>query len=82
MRLLCVPSFISCVKLDGLEIMEDSELFLNKTAEEADEEQEKIVTLIIEEPKEKWDCESILSEYLMHPPQIREQDYGAALVQT
>ncbi|XP_060096510.1 protein LTV1 homolog [Heteronotia binoei] len=62
-----------CVKLDDLEIAEDSELFLNKI-EKADEEQEEVVTLIIEEPKEKWDCESILSTYstLYNHPKLIE----------
>lgn len=27
------------------------------------DEEEEVVTLVIEEPKEMWDCESILSEY-------------------
>lgn len=41
-----------------LEIREESDLVLD----ENQEEEEKLVTLVIEEPKEKWDCESILSE--------------------
>ncbi|XP_015277472.1 PREDICTED: protein LTV1 homolog [Gekko japonicus] len=63
-----------CVKLNDLEIGEDSEVLLNKSVEEADEEQEEIVTLIIEEPKEKWDCESILSTYstLYNHPKLIE----------
>ncbi|XP_077207003.1 protein LTV1 homolog [Paroedura picta] len=63
-----------CVKLDDLEIGEDSEKFVNKIMEEADEEQEEIVTLTIEEPKEKWDCESILSTYstLYNHPKLIE----------
>ncbi|XP_054848808.1 protein LTV1 homolog [Eublepharis macularius] len=63
-----------CVKPDVLEIREDSELLLNKTIEEADEEEKEIVTLIIEEPKEKWDCESILSTYsnLYNHPKLIE----------
>ncbi|XP_048345291.1 protein LTV1 homolog [Sphaerodactylus townsendi] len=52
-----------CVKLDDLEIGEDSELLQNKAVKEAVDEEEELVTLITEEPKEKWDCESILSTY-------------------
>ncbi|KAJ6660158.1 hypothetical protein lerEdw1_018085 [Lerista edwardsae] len=48
-----------CVKPDVLEIREESDLVLDENREE----EEKIVTLVIEEPKEKWDCESILSTY-------------------
>lgn len=49
----------SCVKFDSLEPCED----LESPAEESEEEKEEIVTLVIEKPKEKWDCESILSKY-------------------
>lgn len=49
----------SCVKFDSLEPCED----LDSPAEESEEEKEEIVTLVIEKPKEKWDCESILSKY-------------------
>ncbi|XP_062980654.1 protein LTV1 homolog [Elgaria multicarinata webbii] len=48
-----------CVKPDALVIKEDSEVLLN----EEEDEKEKIVTLVIKEPREKWDCESILSTY-------------------
>ncbi|XP_066467363.1 protein LTV1 homolog [Tiliqua scincoides] len=48
-----------CVKPDVLEIREESDLILDENREE----EEEIVTLVIEEPKEKWDCESILSTY-------------------
>lgn len=50
----------SCVKLDALEPDEDLDSLVN---EESEEEKEEIVTVVIEEPKEKWDCESILSKY-------------------
>lgn len=48
-----------CVKPDTLEIREESDLLLD----ENQEEEEETITLVIEEPKEKWDCESILSTY-------------------
>lgn len=48
------------MKLDSLEPDEDLDSIAN---EESEEEKEEIVTVVIEEPKEKWDCESILSEY-------------------
>ncbi|XP_060609479.2 protein LTV1 homolog [Anolis sagrei] len=48
----------NCVKLNELEIKEDSEL-----PPDEEDEKEELVTLVIEEPKETWDCESILSTY-------------------
>lgn len=48
------------MKLDALEPDEDLDSLVN---EESEEEKEEIVTVVIEEPKEKWDCESILSKY-------------------
>lgn len=48
------------MKLDALEPNEDLDALAN---EESEEEKEEIVTVVIEEPKEKWDCESILSKY-------------------
>lgn len=48
------------MKLDDIETKKEAELPLN----EEEDEIEEMVTLIIEKPKEKWDCESILSEYL------------------
>ncbi|XP_007422967.1 protein LTV1 homolog [Python bivittatus] len=59
-----------CVKLDGIEAKKEPELFLN----EEEDESEEMVTLIIEEPKEKWDCESILSTYsnLYNHPKLIE----------
>ncbi|XP_044279231.1 protein LTV1 homolog isoform X1 [Varanus komodoensis] len=61
---------VSCVKPDALVFKEDSELLLN---EEGDG-REEIVTLVVEEPKEKWDCESILSTYsnLYNHPKLIE----------
>lgn len=47
------------MKLDTLEPFEDT-----PASEDSDEEKEEIVALVVEEPKEKWDCESILSKYL------------------
>uniref|UniRef100_A0A8C9EY15 Protein LTV1 homolog n=1 Tax=Pavo cristatus TaxID=9049 RepID=A0A8C9EY15_PAVCR len=60
----------NCVKLDTLEPFEDA-----LANEDSDEEKEEIVALVIEEPKEKWDCESILSTYsnlYNHPKLIEE----------
>uniref|UniRef100_H0ZL90 Protein LTV1 homolog n=1 Tax=Taeniopygia guttata TaxID=59729 RepID=H0ZL90_TAEGU len=62
----------NCVKLDALEPDEDLDSIAN---EESEEEKEEIVTVVIEEPKEKWDCESILSTYsnlYNHPTLIKE----------
>uniref|UniRef100_A0A8C0J4G6 Protein LTV1 homolog n=1 Tax=Chelonoidis abingdonii TaxID=106734 RepID=A0A8C0J4G6_CHEAB len=47
-----------CVKPDALEPRKDLDSPLN----EKGEEEEEIITLVIEEPKDKWDCESILSK--------------------
>ncbi|XP_034964723.1 protein LTV1 homolog [Zootoca vivipara] len=60
----------NCVKLEGLEIKEDSKLLPS----EEEDEVEEIATLVIEEPKEKWDCESILSTYsnLYNHPKLIE----------
>ncbi|XP_067398460.1 protein LTV1 homolog [Emydura macquarii macquarii] len=62
-----------CVKPDALEPREDLDSPLNEKGEE--EEEEEIITLVIKEPKEKWDCESILSTYsnlYNHPKLIEE----------
>ncbi|NXX76560.1 LTV1 protein, partial [Urocolius indicus] len=62
----------NCVKLDTLEPCEDLDSTMN---EESEEEKEEIVTVVVEEPKEKWDCESILSTYsnlYNHPTLIKE----------
>ncbi|KFO78021.1 Protein LTV1, partial [Cuculus canorus] len=62
----------NCVKLDALEPCEDLDSPVN---EESEEEKEEIVAVVIEEPKEKWDCESILSTYsnlYNHPTLIKE----------
>ncbi|XP_074846548.1 protein LTV1 homolog [Carettochelys insculpta] len=59
-----------CVKPNALEPERDLESPLNEKGEE-----EEFVTLVIEEPKEKWDCESILSTYsnlYNHPKLIEE----------
>ncbi|KAG6937045.1 LTV1 ribosome biogenesis factor, partial [Chelydra serpentina] len=61
-----------CVKPDALEPRKDLDSPLN---EKGEEEEEEIITLVIEEPKEKWDCESILSTYsnlYNHPKLIEE----------
>ncbi|XP_054249744.1 protein LTV1 homolog [Indicator indicator] len=62
----------SCVKLDALEPCDGLDSAVN---EESEEEKEEIVAVVIEEPKEKWDCESILSTYsnlYNHPTLIKE----------
>lgn len=49
------------MKLSALEPFEDQDL----PANELDgSEEEEIVTVVLEEGKEKWDCESICSKYL------------------
>lgn len=61
----------NCVKLNALEPFEDQEL------NELDgSEHEEIVTVTMEETKEKWDCESICSTYsnlYNHPQLIKYQ---------
>ncbi|XP_040821291.1 protein LTV1 homolog isoform X1 [Ochotona curzoniae] len=63
----------NCVKLTTLEPFEDQDL----TRNELDEcEEEELVTVVLEEPKEKWDCESICSTYsnlYNHPQLIKYQ---------
>ncbi|NXU48782.1 LTV1 protein, partial [Turnix velox] len=62
----------NCVKLDTLEPYDDLDSPAN---EESEEEKEEIVAVVIEESKEKWDCESILSTYsnlYNHPSLIKE----------
>ncbi|KFQ30125.1 Protein LTV1, partial [Merops nubicus] len=62
----------NCVKLDALEPCEDLDSAVN---EESEEEKEEVVAVVIDEPKEKWDCESILSTYsnlYNHPTLIKE----------
>lgn len=62
----------NCVKLNTLEPLEDQDLPMN----ELDESEEDIITVVLEETKEKWDCESICSTYsnlYNHPQLIRYQ---------
>ncbi|NWW94209.1 LTV1 protein, partial [Rhynochetos jubatus] len=62
----------NCVKLDTLEPCEDLDSLVN---DESEEEKEETVAVVIEESKEKWDCESILSTYsnlYNHPTLIKE----------
>ncbi|NXJ67128.1 LTV1 protein, partial [Rostratula benghalensis] len=62
----------NCVKLDTLEPFEELDSPMN---EESEEEKEEIVAVVVEESKEKWDCESILSTYsnlYNHPTLIKE----------
>ncbi|XP_023567973.1 protein LTV1 homolog [Octodon degus] len=59
----------NCVKLNTLEPFEDQDL----PASELDESEE-IITVVLEDTKEKWDCESICSTYsnlYNHPQLIR-----------
>lgn len=51
----------SCVKLSTLEPFEDQDLPMDELG---GSEEEEIVTVVLEEIKEKWDCESICSKYL------------------
>ncbi|KAM9233795.1 protein LTV1 homolog [Dugong dugon] len=63
----------NCVKLNTLEPFEDQDLLMNELNES---EEEEIVTVVVEEIKEKWDCESICSTYsnlYNHPQLIKDQ---------
>ncbi|XP_069344008.1 protein LTV1 homolog isoform X2 [Eulemur rufifrons] len=63
----------NCVKLSTLEPFEDQDLPMNELNES---EEEEIVTVVLEEAKEKWDCESICSTYsnlYNHPQLIKYQ---------
>lgn len=53
-------SSTSCVKLNTLEPFEDQDLLMNELDES---EEEEVITVVLEEAKEKWDCESICSKY-------------------
>ncbi|XP_027996769.2 protein LTV1 homolog [Eptesicus fuscus] len=59
----------NCVKLSTLEPFEDQDLPMNELD---GSEEEEIVTVVLEEVKEKWDCESICSTYsnLYNHPQL------------
>ncbi|XP_029452384.1 protein LTV1 homolog [Rhinatrema bivittatum] len=66
-----------CVKLDDLEPRDDLETLANE-----DNETEEMETLVIEEPRVKWDCESILSTYsnlYNHPQLIKEPPKANAI---
>lgn len=52
-------SLCRCVKLKDLKAREGLDLI-----EEDEEVEEEMQTIVIEEPSEKWDCESILSKYI------------------
>lgn len=63
----------NCVKLNTLEPFEDQDLPMNELSES---EEEEIITVVLEEAKEKWDCESICSTYsnlYNHPQLIKYQ---------
>lgn len=59
----------NCVKLNTLEPFEDQDLPAN---EPDDSEEEETITVVLEDAKEKWDCESICSTYsnLYNHPQL------------
>ncbi|XP_006834766.1 PREDICTED: protein LTV1 homolog [Chrysochloris asiatica] len=59
----------NCVKLNILESFEDQDLLMNELKEFKEEE---IVTVVLEDVKEKWDCQSICSTYsnLYNHPQL------------
>lgn len=50
----------SCIKLNTLEPFEDQDLPVN---EFSGSEEEEIITVVLGEDKQKWDCESICSKY-------------------
>lgn len=52
----------SCVKLNTFEPFEDQDLPTDELDESGKEE---TVTVALEEAREKWDCESICSKYLI-----------------
>nr|XP_045015571.1 protein LTV1 homolog [Jaculus jaculus] len=58
----------NCVKLDSLEPFEDPDPPVNELAES----EEEVITVVLEEAKEKWDCQSICSTYsnLYNHPQL------------
>ncbi|XP_002714903.1 protein LTV1 homolog [Oryctolagus cuniculus] len=63
----------NCVKLNTIEPFEDQDVPMNKLDES---EEEELTTVVLEEPKEKWDCESICSTYsnlYNHPQLIKYQ---------
>lgn len=63
----------NCIKLNTLEPFEDQGLPVNELE---GSEEEEIVTVVLEEAKEKWDCESICSTYsnlYNHPQLIKYQ---------
>ncbi|XP_045044792.2 protein LTV1 homolog isoform X2 [Desmodus rotundus] len=63
----------NCVKLSTLEPFEDQDLPVNELD---GSEEEEIVTVVLEEGKEKWDCESICSTYsnIYNHPQLIKYD--------
>lgn len=63
----------SCIKLNTLEPFEDQDLPVN---EFSGSEEEEIITVVLGEDKQKWDCESICSTYsnlYNHPQLIKYQ---------
>ncbi|XP_022359336.1 protein LTV1 homolog isoform X1 [Enhydra lutris kenyoni] len=63
----------NCVKLNTLEPFEDQDLLMNELD---GSEEEEVITVVLEEAKEKWDCESICSTYsnlYNHPQLIKYQ---------
>ncbi|XP_017517398.3 protein LTV1 homolog isoform X1 [Manis javanica] len=63
----------NCIKLNTLEPFEDQDLPVN---EFSGSEEEEIITVVLGEDKQKWDCESICSTYsnlYNHPQLIKYQ---------
>jgi protein LTV1 len=50
----------SCIKLNTLEPCKDQDLPMSELDES---EEEEVITVVLKEAKEKWDCESICSKY-------------------
>lgn len=63
----------SCVKLNTLEPFEDQDLAANELDES---EKEETVTVVLEEAREKWDCESICSKYVIVQSRSCQQDHS------
>uniref|UniRef100_A0A250Y1K6 Protein LTV1 homolog n=1 Tax=Castor canadensis TaxID=51338 RepID=A0A250Y1K6_CASCN len=59
----------NCIKLNTLEPCKDQDLPMSELDES---EEEEVITVVLKEAKEKWDCESICSTYsnLYNRPQL------------
>ncbi|XP_063297283.1 protein LTV1 homolog [Pelobates fuscus] len=68
-----------CVKLDDRTPREGMDMII----EEVEEDNEEMETVVVEEPGEKWDCESFLSTYsnlYNHPQMIKEPTKSKPIV--